>query len=72
MRIVTYGQSIGVTNTKCNTPSEVEGMWWGVLEKGHCLDGNIQYYGDYTNTNNNYTNIYDTYTDTFTDEDMET
>ena len=57
---------------ECDTPREVEGMWWGVLENGQCLEGNIQYYGDYTNTNNNYTNIYDTYTDTFTDEDMET
>ena len=25
-------------------------MWWGVLEKGQCLDGDIQYYGDYNST----------------------
>ena len=35
---------------ECNTPNEVEGMWWGVLENGQYLDGNIQYYGDYRNT----------------------
>jgi hypothetical protein len=34
----------------CDTPSEVAGMWWGVLEKGECLDDNIQYNGDYRNT----------------------
>jgi len=32
---------------KCDTPSEVAGMWWGVLGKGQCLEGNIQYSGDY-------------------------
>jgi len=35
---------------ECDTPSEVEGMGWSVLEKGQCLDGNIQYFGDYENT----------------------
>jgi len=35
---------------ECDAPSEVEGMWWGVLEKGQCLEGNIQYYGDYNCT----------------------
>jgi hypothetical protein len=30
-------------------------MWWGVLEKGQCLEGNIQYYGDYNSTNYSYT-----------------
>jgi len=40
---------------ECDTPSEVKGMWWGVLEKGQCLEGNIQYYGDYKNTNCSYT-----------------
>ena len=35
---------------KCATPVEVKGMWWGVLQKGQCLGGNIQYYGDYKNT----------------------
>jgi hypothetical protein len=34
----------------CETPSEVEGMWWGVLEKGQCSEGNIQYCGDYSST----------------------
>ena len=48
---------------KCDTPSEVKGTWWGVLGKGQCLDGNIQYYGDYNSTryiyndsDNNYFN----------------
>jgi ABC-type multidrug transport system fused ATPase/permease subunit len=35
------------------------GIWWGVLEKGQCLDGNIQYYGDYKNTRYSYTPIED-------------
>ena len=42
---------------KCDTPSEVKGMWWGVLEKGQCLEGNIQYYGDYKNTGYRYPDI---------------
>jgi hypothetical protein len=42
---------------KCDTPSEVKGMWWGVLEKGQCLDGNIQYYGDYNSTSYSNTDI---------------
>jgi len=40
---------------KCETPNEVEGMWWGVLENGKCLEGNVQFYGDYNNTRYNYT-----------------
>jgi hypothetical protein len=32
------------------TPSGVRGLRWGVLEKGECLQGNIQYRGDYRNT----------------------
>jgi len=39
---------------ECDTPSEVKGMWWGLLEKGQCLEGNIQYYGDYKNTSYSY------------------
>ena len=34
----------------CHTPSEVEDMVWGVLEKGQCLEGNVQYLGHYENT----------------------
>ena len=45
---------------ECDTPSEVKGMWWGVLEKGQCLQDNIQYYGDCINTNCIYTPIEDT------------
>jgi hypothetical protein len=42
---------------ECDTPSEVNGMWWGVLEKGQCLEGNIQYYGDYNSTRYSYGDI---------------
>jgi len=32
-----------------DTPSEVQGVSWWVLEKGQCLEGNtsMYYYGDY-------------------------
>jgi hypothetical protein len=43
------------TTPECDTPSEVKGIWWGVLEKGKCLQGNIEYYGDYNSTRYNYT-----------------
>jgi hypothetical protein len=49
----------GVFAPKCDTPSEVEGIGWGVLENVQCLEGNIQYYGDYTNTTFNYPEIND-------------
>jgi len=39
---------------ECDTPSEVKGLWWGVLEKGQCLEGNIQFYGDYNSTSYSY------------------
>ena len=42
---------------ECDTPSAVNGMWWGVLEKGECLEGNIQYFGDYKNTSYSHTDI---------------
>jgi len=42
---------------ECDTPSEVKGMWWGVLEKIQCLKGNIKYFGDYKNTSYNVTDI---------------
>jgi len=38
----------------CYTPTEVERMCWGVLESGQCLEGNVQYYGDYRNKSCNY------------------
>jgi hypothetical protein len=41
----------------CDTPSEVKDMWWGVLEKGQCVEGNIQYYGDYNSTRYSYTDF---------------
>jgi hypothetical protein len=45
------------TAPQCDTPSEVEEIWWGVLEKGQCLEGNIQYYGDYSNTTYSETDL---------------
>jgi hypothetical protein len=49
---------------KCDTPSEVKGIWWGVLENGQCLEGNINFYGDYKNTRYSYTPIKDIETKT--------
>ena len=49
---------------KCDTPSEVEGMWWAVLEKGQCLDGNIRYDGDFKNTSYIYKNNKGSYRET--------
>jgi len=52
-------------------------MWWGVLEKGQCLQGVIHYYGDYKNIRYRYTHIKvtdkntDTETDTDTDADSD-
>ena len=43
---------------ECDTPRQVKGMWWGVLEKSRCFEGNTQYYGDYNSTNYSYTDIY--------------
>jgi len=51
----------GILAPKCDTPREVELMWWRVLEKGQCLQGNIQYYGDYNNSRYNYTENNDEY-----------
>jgi hypothetical protein len=48
---------------KCDTPRKVRGIWWGVLEKGQCLQGNVQYYGDYKNTSYSFTPIKDMDTD---------
>jgi Leucine-rich repeat (LRR) protein len=45
---------------ECASPIEVEGIWWGVLEKGQCSQGNIQYCGDYNSTRYSYTQIEDT------------
>jgi Leucine-rich repeat (LRR) protein len=45
---------------ECDTPSEVKGISWGVLEKGQCLQNNIYYYGDYEITSYSYTDVEDT------------
>jgi hypothetical protein len=46
--------------TECDTPSEVQGMWWGVLEKGQCLQHNNIYYEDLKNRHYSYITIKDT------------
>ena len=56
---------------ECDTPSEVKGMTWGVLEKLQCSQGNVNSYVYYNNTNYNYTAIQETRTDTFTEADTE-
>jgi tachykinin-like receptor len=40
---------------ECETPKEVNGMGWWVLDNGQCLEDNIQFYVDYDNTRYNYT-----------------
>jgi len=35
---------------ECDTPMELKAMWCGLLEKGQCFEGNIEYCGDYKNT----------------------
>jgi hypothetical protein len=52
------------TAPECDTPREVNGIWWGVLENGQCLEGNIQYYGDYKNASYSCKPIQDMDTDT--------
>jgi Leucine-rich repeat (LRR) protein len=50
---------------ECDTPSEVVGRWWGVLEVGQCLQGHMHYYGVYKKsflyirTNDVDTSVYD-------------
>jgi len=52
---MSYDGKFGSKIPECDTPKEVEGMWWGVLQKGQCLEGNIQYDGDYNSTSYNDT-----------------
>jgi len=47
----------GVRVPKCVTPREVEGIWWGVSAKAQCLDGKIQYSGEYRITSYSDTDI---------------
>jgi len=46
---------------KCDKPIEVEGIWWGVLGEGQCLEGNIEYSGDYRNISYSFSDIEDSY-----------
>jgi Leucine-rich repeat (LRR) protein len=32
---------------KCQSPHQVSGLWWGVLEQANCSDGNVEFQGDY-------------------------
>ena len=45
---------------ECDTLSKVQGMWWGLLEEGQCLQDSKCYYGEYKNPNYSYTLIEDT------------
>ena len=57
---------------ECEAPIVVKGMWWGVLEKGQCLEGNIQYYGDYKNKNSSYqSKVYPDTLETWYEYDIE-
>jgi hypothetical protein len=47
----------------------VKRIYWGVLKKGQCLQGNVEYYGDYKNTRYNCTPIKDMDTDTMEEID---
>jgi hypothetical protein len=40
-----------------DTPIELKGMCWSVLQKGQCLEGNINYFGDYRSTSYRYPDI---------------
>jgi hypothetical protein len=42
--------ALGLIAPECDTPWEVRRIWWGVIEKGQCLKGDISYNGDYKNT----------------------
>jgi hypothetical protein len=47
---------------ECDTPSEVKGISWGVLEKAQCLEDNISYDGDYEHKTYKYSDeIHDEY-----------
>ena len=47
---------------ECDTPIEVNGIWWGVLEKAQCMDGNTSYRGDHENKIHKYPgDIHDKY-----------
>jgi Leucine-rich repeat (LRR) protein len=39
---------------ECDSPSEVEGMWWGVLQHSQCLHDNISFHGHYKNVRYKY------------------
>jgi len=55
----------GVTEPECDTPSEVKGMSWRVLEKVKCLEGNIEFYADHNNPRHNYIETKDEYNSDF-------
>jgi hypothetical protein len=47
----------GKTPPECNAPRKVMGIWWGVLEKGQCLENAIVYDEDYSITSYSYNDI---------------
>jgi hypothetical protein len=44
---------------ECDSPSEVEGMWWGVLQHSQCLHDNISFHGHYKSVRYKYTDADD-------------
>ncbi|XP_069683580.1 uncharacterized protein [Periplaneta americana] len=42
-----FEHQIDVTIAHCSTPKELNGTWWGVLEKAQCFDGNITFLEGY-------------------------
>jgi Leucine-rich repeat (LRR) protein len=44
-----------IIQPECDSPSEVEGMWWGVLQYSQCLHDNISFHGDYNSAHYEYT-----------------
>jgi hypothetical protein len=48
-------RNIRAEDVECDTPSGVNGVWWGVLEEGECLQGNMRYFGDFKNISHNDT-----------------
>ena len=57
---------------ECDTPRELKGIWWGVLEKVQCSQSNIHYFGDHRNRSDIYTHVEDTDTETQKETGTET
>jgi hypothetical protein len=45
----------GYKGQECDSPSEVDGMWWGTLQHSQCSDDRIIYHEDYNSVHYKYT-----------------